>query len=490
MINLKKIDYSKLAPFRFKKLGKNYLLTNEVGDYIFLTPEEFSNYLQGKLEKKSQKYKELCQKKFIREKLNINQYIKNYRQRYSYLLSSGPSLHIVITTLRCNHRCIYCQARPKNSNEKEFDMDFITAKRVVDFIFSVPNKTISIECQGGEPFLNWPILKYIFDYALTLNKTAKKDLILTFVSNYTLLDEAKIRFLLKRKTSFCTSLDGPENIHNFNRRFLEGNSYRAVVKGIKKLQNAYKKLPLSQQREIQAVMTTSCYSLKYPKEIVNEYLKLGLRTIFIRPINSFNLGQELWQKIGYSVSEYINFYQRALDYIIELNLKGKRIKERTAEIFLRKILTKNDPNYLELRSPCGAGLGQLAYNFNGDIYTCDEGRMLAAAGDFAFKLGNVREIEYPQLINHPTIKTLALSSCLDNLPHCSHCLWKPYCGICPLYNYARYHNVFSQVTNNDYCQLNNQIFNLLFEKLNNKKIKSIFLNWIKNENKRIYSIPK
>jgi His-Xaa-Ser system radical SAM maturase HxsB len=481
MIELKKINYSKLAPFRFKKLGEDYLLTNEVGDYIFLNSENFQKFLQNKLEKKSAIFQELCQKNFIKDKLNLNQYLNDYRQKYSYLLAPGPSLHIIVATLRCNHRCLYCQSHPKDVEQKEFDMELITAKRVVDFIFSVPNKAITIELQGGEPFFNWPVVKYIFDYALTLNETAKKDLILTFVSNYTLLDNEKINFLLKRNVSFCTSLDGPENVHNFNRRPLKGQSYDAVIKGIKRIKAIYKKLPLSQQKELQAVMTTSRYSLKYPKEIVDEYLKLGFRTIFLRPMNPFNLTKEKWQKIGYSVSEYISFYKKALDYIIELNLKGKRIKDRTTELFLRKILTKNDPNFLELRSPCGAGIGQIVYNYNGDIYTCDEGRMLAAAGDCAFKIGNVKEIEYLQLINHSNIKTMALVSCLDNLPLCSYCVYKPYCGICPIYNYTQYGNIFSQTINNNYCQINQQIFQLIFERLKNKKIKSIFLNWLKEK---------
>ncbi len=481
MIDFKKIDYSKLGLFRFKKLGKDYLLTNEVGDYIFLSPENFQKFLQNKLEKESVIFQNLCQKNFVKDKLNLNQYLNNYRQKYSYLLSQGPSLHIIVTTLRCNHRCLYCQARPKTTEQKEFDMEIITAKRVVDFIFSAPNKAITIELQGGEPFLNWPIIKYIFNYALTLNKTAKKNLLLTLVSNYTLLDNNKIKYLLKRKVSFCTSLDGPEKVHNFNRRLLKGQSYSAVVKGIEKIQTIYRKLPLFQQEELQAVMTTSRYSLKYSKEIIDEYLKLGFKTIFLRPMNPFNLTKEKWQKIGYSVSEYISFYKKSLDYIIKLNLKGKEIKDRTAEIFLKKILTKNDPNFLELRSPCGAGIGQVAYNYDGDIYTCDEGRMLAATGDCSFKLGNVKDTDYLQLINNSILKTLALASNVDNLPLCAHCVYKPYCGICPLYNYAQYGNIFSQSANNYYCQINNQIFQFIFERIKDKKIKSIFLNWLREK---------
>lgn len=51
---------------------------------------------------------------------------------------------------------------------------------------------------------------------------------------------------------------------------------------------------------------------------------------------------------------------------------------------------------MELRSPCGAALGQLAFTASGNVYTCDEGRMMAEMGDDAFKLGNVFENGYDE----------------------------------------------------------------------------------------------
>ena len=51
-----------------------------------------------------------------------------------------------------------------------------------------------------------------------------------------------------------------------------------------------------------------------------------------------------------------------------------------------------DPNYLDIRSPCGAGIGQIAYSYDGKIYTCDEGRMLGGMGDDIFCIGNVHSI--------------------------------------------------------------------------------------------------
>lgn len=480
MIDFKKIDYSKLAPFRFKKLANDYLLTNEVGDYVFLTPEEFNNYLQQELDENSKKYKELLKKNFIRDKLNFNRYIEKYRQKHHYLFQ-GPSLHIIVGTLRCNHCCFYCQATPRKLNQKGFDLDFTTAKKIVDFIFSTPNPELIIEFQGGEPLANWPVLEYIVKYSLARNKTEKRKLILSLVSNFSLLDNQKINFLIDYGVSFCTSLDGPEKVHNYNRRFLNANSYQAVIKGIKRLQKAYRKRPSKHRNDINALTTITKYSLDYPQEIVDTYLSLGLKSIFLRPLSPFGLAKKTWLKIGYSGQEFVDFYKKSLNYILKLNLRGKKISERTAVIFLMKIFGKKDPNFLDLRSPCGAAIGQLAYHYNGDIYSCDEGRMLGEMGDQAFKLGNLNETKYFNLVEKPIVKTLVLGSCLETL-FCDFCVWKPYCGICPVYNYTTDGNLFPQLVNNERCKINSQILEYLFEKLRDPKFYSIFKNWQKEEN--------
>lgn len=104
--------------------------------------------------------------------------------------------------------------------------------------------------------------------------------------------------------------------------------------------------------------------------------------------------------------------------------------------------------------------------------------MLAEMGDFTFKLGNVHETKYHNLIEHSTIKLMCLASCLDSLPHCTHCVFKPYCGVCPLSNYFHFGNIFSQTVRNPQCKINSGILKYLFEKLQNPKIKKIFENWV------------
>ena len=134
--------------------------------------------------------------------------------------------------------------------------------------------------------------------------------------------------------------------------------------------------------------------------------------------------------------DYLEFYTTAVDYMLDLNRQGIQVLERYAGIFLTKILTDTDPNFLDIRSPCGAGIGQLAYNYDGTIFTCDEGRMLAASGDAAFQIGTLPSARYRDLMKHETVRALALASNLDTQPDCVNCVYRPYCGICPVYNYA------------------------------------------------------
>jgi len=470
--NLKKIDYQKLAPFRFKKLGKNYLLTNEAGDYIFLTPADFDNYLQGKLTDKSPRYKELSQKNFIGGEVKIDQYIEKYRQKNRYLFQSGTNLHIIVVTLRCNHRCLYCQASSCDLAEKNKDLDLETAKKIVDIIFQSPNPFLAIEFQGGEPLFNWPAVEFIIESALKKNKKEKRNLELRLVSNFSLLDEKKMNYLFKKGVVFCTSLDGPEKLHNQNRIWLEGNSYQITVKWLKQLLKEYKKYYIYQPG---ALTTITRFSFPYWKEIINEYLKLGLDSIFLRPLNPLGMAKKTWQKIGYSPEEFLRFYKKSLDYILKLNLKNKvRFREITATNMAAKILTEEDPNYFELRSPCGAGIGQMLYNYNGKIYTCDEGRMLA---EETFKIGDVWRNNYQDLINHPTVKTMCLASCLDNLA-CDRCAYKPYCGTCPILNYAEFGNIFPQLPQSSRCQIYQGIFDYLFQKIKESDIiKTTLKKW-------------
>jgi len=466
---------------RFKKLGNKYLLTNDIGDFIFLKEKEFNDFTCGKLKKGNNIYEKLDNKHFTSESWNCENCQARMTQRYAYrheYLSQGPSLHIIVVTLRCDHACIYCHASSKNMARKDLDMTEKTAKKVVDIIFQTTSSDIIIEFQGGEPLANFEVVKFIVNYALKKNKKAKKKLRFSLVSTLTLLDDKKLNWLYSKKISICSSLDGPRNIHNKNRPMInKKDGYSITTQRIRKVKKKYRGLGY----QMNALVTTTRYSLPLWKEIVDEYVKLGTEGIHLRPLNPFGMAKSLQGVIGYTAEEFLEFYKKSLDYIIKLNIKGIKIRERTATIFIEKIFTDNDPNFLDLRSPCGAGIGQIAYHYNGDIYTCDEGRMIGQMGDQTFKMGNVYENTYKEIMSSSVTKSLCVASTLDGLTGCSDCVYLPYCGVCPVFNYSEEKNIFAQSPNNFRCQINKGILDYLFQKFENPKNLKIFKKWISKD---------
>ncbi len=266
--NIKEINFNpqKVAFCRFKKLKNNYLVTNDIGSYVFLSPDFFKRYMEGALDENSETYQTLEKNEFIKESLDKNNLVDRYRKRNGFVFL-GPSLHIVVATLRCNYRCIYCQVNSRQLKEKGYDMDIETARKVVDTIFCTPSNVITIEFQGGEPLVNWKVVKFIVEYARKKNKSTGKNLFITLVTNLSLLTEERYKFLAKNKVIFCTSLDGPKELHNKNRPLPEGDSYKATVSWIKKIQERQKKdIALY---HIAALLTVSKFSLNYTKEIIN-----------------------------------------------------------------------------------------------------------------------------------------------------------------------------------------------------------------------------
>lgn len=478
-LELTKLSKQKVGFFRFKQLNGNYLLTNDIGDYSFLNEDEFNSFLCGKIEQAfPDKYAEFTAKGFIRDNIDFEDLTQRYAAK-NYFLGHAPGLHIVVVTLRCDHKCIYCQAGSRGLSAKGLDMDTFIAEKVVDKIFESPRQDIVIEFQGGEPLVNFETVKFIIEYARKKNTVAKKNLSFCLVSNFTFMTNERMRFFIENGVTFCTSLDGQMKVHN-KQRITDGrnNSYCNSIKWLKIIRKEIKKNKRYKYRP-NALTTITKYSLPYPKKIVDEYVRLGLDGVHLRPVSPFGIKNEIWKEINFTPEEFINFYAQAVDYIIDLNCQGKKFYERTALIFLRKILSKEDPDFLDIRSPCGAGIGQLAYNFNGDVYACDEARMLATLGDQTFMLGNVSKNTYEELINSEITKTLCLASCLDNLAGCDKCVFKPYCGVCPIYNYVTEGNIFSKIFTNDKCKIHQLILSYIFKKMQDEKAREVFLNWTK-----------
>ena len=264
----------KLNYFNFKKNNNNYLLTNDIGEYAFIENEEFEK-LVNKCKLKEETQKELLEKGFIyetnKELFTENMYLK-LRNQKEYLLTA-TTLHIFVVSKNCNFNCVYCQAG--NLNQKQdYEMSIETAKRSADIALQAPNKYLSFEFQGGEPLTNFEVIKYIVEYSK--ENANGKQIDYNVVSNLTLLTDEMIDFFKENNVSICTSIDGNEELQNRNRPYKDGNSYRKTVEQIEKLRE--------KGINVSAIETTTKYSLNKFKEVVDEYIKLKLNSIFINYI--------------------------------------------------------------------------------------------------------------------------------------------------------------------------------------------------------------
>lgn len=456
------------APFNWRRLPGGVLVTACMGGWARLSSEEFRLFAAGRL-KKGPALARLRAAGLLRTRLDMESLSADWSDSNDYL-RRGPGLHILVLTQRCNHRCVYCQAGEVTGRS----MTAATARRAIDTAFSAPVDGLAIEFQGGEPLMNWPVLKSAVAYARAKARRTGKDLELSVVSNFSLMDAAKAAFLIENGVAVCTSLDGPAGLHDANRPYSGGSAHASAARWIEHFRRARGAEPPGGPS---ALLTVTRASLGRAREIVDEYARLGLPYVFPRPLSPMGLARRRWAEIGYSPSEFLAFYGEALRRVLELNLAGRRIKEKTAFLAVKKILGSQDNRYVDLRCPCGAGLGQLAYDWDGGVYTCDEGRMLARDGDLSFRLGSVGD-GYAALIDAEPVKVCAVASSLDLQPSCARCAYRPYCGVCPAYNSSLQGGPWGNMAANGRCEIMKGTFDLLFGLLARKRWRAVFEDWL------------
>ena len=471
-------------PFRFNHNVDKYLLANDVGDYCFLNEETFHAFVSKNMDIDSQEFQDL-QSKYMAYSdslpLIVDVLATRYRTKKQYLYDF-TSLHMFVVTHRCNNNCTYCHASSDSgSNSIQHDMTIETAQKCVDLAFQSPSSNIKIECQGGEPLLAFNIIKFIVEYSNKLNEIAKKNVSYVVCTNLTHISSEQIEFIDKNNICVSTSLDGPADIHDKCRKSKNGlETYDAVVDNIKTVRD------ICGTDKISALTTVTPYNLYNLSEVVDDYLKLGLTSIFLRMINPYGYAIRNWSEMGYSINEFVDNYKKTLDYIIEVNLSGRFFPEEFATILLTKILTPFSTGFVDLQSPTGAGINGVIYDINGDVFMADEARMLAKMSETKeFCLGNVYSNSWHDMFCGNQIRDVVESSCIESLPGCAWCVYQPYCGNDPLRNFIQYgHNFKGNSSRTEFCQKHKAIFNILFDylSLDNDDINNVFWSWITRRN--------
>lgn len=458
-------DYKDLK-IRTKKIKDKVLLTNDYNKWLVLSKKEYDQINFKNLDEPL--FKKL-EEDFMILTDNNNEKISHHINRSQWHISNGTSLHIIIPTLRCNFTCKYCYAFRCIEEEKDKDMSLETADKTVEFIFKGPAKTHVIEFSGGEPLLRYDIVQHVILKAEELGKK-RPDIKLKFsiVTNGTFLKEEMLKFLRKHKVGVCISVDGPKDIHDENRRITKGNkpSYDEVIKTLEMLKK--NKYP-----SINSIPVFLKRSLEEWKTVVDHYIELGFNSIRFKYVSQFGFASDLWNSMSYTPETYLDSWEKAMDYMLELNKKGVTITENISTYILKKLFLGIEPGYAEMQRPCGAVTGQIVYNYDGAIYTCDEARTMPE-----FKIGDVYTSEYIDLVKCKTTQTLHNISNLTAT--CDECSYFSFCGICPLEVYVQEKGFITNIPANYRCKIHMGMFNYIFEKIieddENKRIFEIWAN--------------
>jgi uncharacterized protein len=463
-----------LLPFKFDRLDKQYILTNLVGEYHLLSKEKLDLLINHKLSDDDIEISNLRSKHFVYyegEKSPKDLLALKLRTKYSRL-PTFTSLHIFVVTLRCDHSCPYCQVSRQSEDKNAFDMTEEIADKALDFTFKSPSQSIKIEFQGGEPLLNFQLIKYIVLKAKEINKTLEKNLEFVIATTLSLLTEEILEFCKAHKILLSTSLDGPEDLHNHNRPRKEKNSHQKFVEGLNKARVV---LGYSQ---ISALMTTTEASLSRPKDIIDEYIRLGFSGIFLRPLSPYGFAIKTKKFLAYQADNWFNFYKAGLNYIIELNKAGIKFSEYFTSVVLSKILTSKDVGYVDLTSPAGIGIAAIVFNYNGFVYASDESRMLAEMGNETFNLGHLLTNSYEDIILSDKLIDAIQDSFTLSVPMCSDCAFESYCGSDPVYHFATQKDYVGKKPESDFCKRNMSIFKYLINLMEaDSEIKQLFMSW-------------
>lgn len=450
-----------LLPLRFHRFDDgSVLLTNLVGEHVFVSADELVAVVDG-----------TCEDQDLLARLRAGHLIQvpgetvpaellamKLRTRMRGLPHS-TGLHIFVVTLRCEHTCRYCQVSRQAAAKSDFDMSVETARKGLQLAFRSPSPHLKIEFQGGEPLLNFPLIRWIVTEAERMSERQGRDLAFVIATNLALLDDEILEFCAEHDIHLSTSLDGPQSLHNASRRRPGQDSWRLAVAGIRRVQQR-----LGPDR-ISALMTTTEMSLGRAAEIIDEYAGLGLRGVFLRPISPYGFALRHRGGANYDVDRWLEFYAAGLERVIELNRQGIPMVEIYASIVAKKVLTNTDPGYVDLTSPAGLGIGALVYNYDGDIYASDEGRMLAEMGDHTFRLGNVHASSYADVLLSDELLVPLTESIALSAPMCVTCAFEPYCGADPVFHHATSGNFLGHKALSAFCRRNIGVFTLLLRKM-------------------------
>ncbi len=302
----------------------------------------------------------------------------------------------------CNLACKYCFASQGDyGGVKRELMSFDVAKRAVDFLIQMsgPRQHCEIDFFGGEPLMNWNVVKQTVEYVESIQEAHNKIFKLTLTTNGMLLTQDKIDYLNEHNLSLVLSLDGRETVHNSMRPSAGGtDTYQTVAKN---LVNAV------QQREGREYYVRGTYThknLDFTKDVM-AMSDLGFVHLSMEPVVGKEGDYVLREE---DIPRLKEEYERLADIYLQRQKEGKGDE---FNFFHFNMDLYRGPCMSKRLRGCGAGHEYMAVVPNGDIYPCHQ-----FVGKDGYILGNVFE----------GLKNFDIPHTFRN----THVMTKPICAAC------------------------------------------------------------
>lgn len=325
----------------------------------------------------------------------------------------------------CNLRCNYCFAGTGAFGGHRGLMDFETGKRAIDFVLeaSAHRKHCEVDFFGGEPLLNFQVVKDLVQYGKEAAQAKGKTIKFTLTTNAVLMTREIQDFLEKEDISVVLSIDGRPEVHDRMRPYANGKgSYDQVAP---RLQQFAERRPESSPYAVgtyyYARGTYTHYNLDFDQDVTH-LLDLGMKQISLEPVVAQPNDPYAFQEGD--VPEILKTYDRLGEELLARRNKGEDFS-----FFHFNVALDQGPCLPKRLSGCGAGHEYVAISPEGDLYPCHQ-----FVGQEEFKMGSLGE-EKPSL--NLEIVDKFRSAHIYSKPTCQQCWARFSCsGGCHSANHA------------------------------------------------------
>lgn len=314
----------------------------------------------------------------------------------------------------CNLRCRYCFADEGAYHAKREFMSLETAKRAIDFLIeqSGSRRILETDFFGGEPLMNFDVVKQTVRYAKEQAAKRGKKFLFTLTTNGLLLKDDVAEFLNREMENVVLSLDGRKEVHDAVRKTANGKgSFDLVIENLKNF------VRIRGNKSYYVRGTFTAKNLDFSKDVLF-LADSGFDSISLEPVVTDIPDLAITKQ---DLSRVCDEYDTLCDKYLEYEAKGKGFN-----FFHFNVDLEGGPCLSKRVSACGAGNEYFSVVPNGDIYPCHQ-----FAGDPDFRMGNVYEGKLDEAIRAKFKK-----SCLFTRKKCENCFAKFICsGGCSANNY-------------------------------------------------------